>query len=87
MKGLVLLLMYKKVGKSRCNFFWSSKFVRQVIYQIGRVLSTIVHTYSKYFKKEGPFDQRSFDFGSPLAKGPLEKALSERFLFPKIPLP
>ena len=36
---------------------------------------------------KGPFDQRSFDFGGPLAKGPLEKVLCDKVLLLKVPLP
>ena len=36
---------------------------------------------------KGPFDQRSFDFGGPLAKGPLEKLLCDKVLLLKVSLP
>ena len=36
---------------------------------------------------KGPFDQRSFDFGGPLAIGPLEKVLCDKVLLLKVPLP
>ena len=36
---------------------------------------------------KGPFDQRSFDFGGPLAKGPLEKLLCDKVLMLKVSLP
>ena len=36
---------------------------------------------------KGPFDQRSFDFGGPLAKGPFEKVLCDKVLLLKVPLP
>ena len=36
---------------------------------------------------KGPFGQRSFDFGGPLAKGPLEKVLCDKVLLLKVPLP
>ena len=36
---------------------------------------------------KGPFDQRSFDFGGPLAKDPFEKVLCDKVLLLKVPLP
>ena len=38
--------------------------------------------YQKVLWTQGPFDQRSFDFG-----GPLEKVICDKVLLLKVPLP